>query len=151
MAPLMPPAGLPVQSVLPSALTWASAMVTPTAKSAVETVHEHTWHEQLVFWTAEVGIVLIVAGMLGGIYRLLRGPHLSDRALAVDTIAVQLIGLVILLTFRLGTLVYFDGIMVLSLLGFAGTVAMAQYIGRPHMDKGRVKFQKTPTPPTQEK
>ena len=93
------------------------------------------WHEQLVVWTAEIGVVLIVAGMLGGIYRLLRGPHLADRALAVDTIAVQLIGLVILLSIRLGTLVYFDGILVLSLLSFAGTVAIAQYIGRPHQDK----------------
>ena len=132
------------------ALTWASATVTSTANSAAMSAHQHTWHEQLVYWTAEAGILLIVAGMLGGIYRLLRGPHLSDRALAVDTIAIQLIGLVILLTFRLGTLVYFDGIMVLSLLGFAGTVAMAQYIGRPHMSKGRTKVQQAPTSTTQE-
>ncbi len=98
-----------------------------------------TWHSQLVVVTAEVGIVLIIAGMLGGIYRLLRGPHVADRALAVDTIAIQLIGLVILLSIRQGTLVYFDGILVLSLLGFAGTVAIAQYIGRPHMTKKRAE------------
>ena len=103
----------------------------PTTLATADT----TWHGQLVVVTAEIGIVLIVAGMIGGIYRLLRGPHLSDRALAVDTIAIQLIGLVILLTIRLGTLVYFDGILVLSLLSFAGTVAIAQYIGRPHMKK----------------
>lgn len=91
-----------------------------------------TWHEALVQRTEELTIVLIVIGMIMCVYRLLRGPHLADRALAVDVVAIQLIGLVILLTMTLGSLVLFDGILVLSLLGFAGTVAMAQYIGRPH-------------------
>jgi len=94
-----------------------------------------TWHEALVQRTEELTIVLIVVGMIMCVYRLLRGPHLADRALAVDVVAIQLIGLVILLTMTLGSLVLFDGILVLSLLGFAGTVAMAQYIGRPHTRK----------------
>lgn len=92
-----------------------------------------TWHEALVQWTATFAILAIVAGMFICIFRLLRGPHLADRALAVDVVAVQLIGLVIVLTMWFGTLVLFDGILVLSLLGFAGTVAMAQFIGRPHL------------------
>lgn len=90
------------------------------------------WHESLVTATVDLSIVVIVAGMIICILRLVRGPHLADRALAVDVLAVQLIGLTILLTMSYKTLVFFDGIMVLSLLGFAGTVAMAQYIGRPH-------------------
>ena len=69
------------------------------------------------------------------IYRLLRGPHLADRALATDTLAVNLIGLVTLLTMRLKSPLFVDGILVLSLLGFAGTVAMARYIARPHVRK----------------
>lgn len=94
-----------------------------------------TWHETLVQRTEEFTIIVVVIGMIMCVYRLLRGPHLADRALAVDVVAIQLIGLVILLTMTLGSLVLFDGILVLSLLGFAGTVAMAQYIGRPHTDK----------------
>jgi hypothetical protein len=58
---------------------------------------------------------------------------LLDRALALDTIAIHLIGLVILLTIRFGSLVFFDGALILSLLGFAGTIAVAQYIGRMHL------------------
>ena len=90
------------------------------------------WHETLVVATVEFGIWTLVAGMLICIHRLLRGPHLADRAVAIDTMAVQLIGLVLLISIRLGTLVFFDGILVMSLLGFAGTVAIAQYIARPH-------------------
>jgi multicomponent K+:H+ antiporter subunit F len=78
----------------------------------------------------DFGILVIVLGMFLCIARLLRGPHLADRALAVDTIAIHLIGLVILLTLRLNSLVLFDGALVLSLLGFAGTIAIAQYIVR---------------------
>jgi multicomponent K+:H+ antiporter subunit F len=92
-----------------------------------------TWHARLVELTTELGIVLITGGILLCLYRLVRGPHLADRALALDTIAIHLIGLVILLTLRLDSLVLFDGVLVLSLLGFAGTVAVAQYIARPHL------------------
>lgn len=97
------------------------------------TADDRPWHDQLVTWTEELCIAAIVAGMLMCIYRMLRGPHLADRALAVDTLGVELVGLVIIFTMRLGSLVLFDGILVLSLLGFAGSVAMAQYIGRPRL------------------
>jgi multisubunit Na+/H+ antiporter MnhF subunit len=101
-----------------------------------------TWHASLVQRTVEVAMVVIICGILACIFRLLRGPHLADRALAVDIVAVHLIGLVILLSLWLGSLVFFDGILVLSLLGFAGTVAMAQYIGRPYVKKA-------PSPPSE--
>ena len=94
-----------------------------------------TWHSELVQWTVQFAIVAIVAGMMICIFRLLRGPHLVDRALAVDIIAIQLVGLVILLTLSMGSLVLIDGILVLSLLSFAGTVAMAQFIARPHLKR----------------
>ncbi len=89
-----------------------------------------TWDQSLTTGVIDGGIVLIVLGILLCVYRLVRGPHLADRAMAVDVISVQLIGLVVLFTLRLDNLVLFDGILVLSLLGFAGTVAMGQYIVR---------------------
>lgn len=95
------------------------------------------WSTQLVSWCVTASLVLIVLGMLACIFRLLRGPHLADRALAVDTLGVQLIGLVLLLMIFWETPWFIDGILVLSLLGFAGTVAMAQYIGRPHLRRAR--------------
>jgi multicomponent K+:H+ antiporter subunit F len=104
---------------------------TPTNLLLLAAAGDRPWHDQLVTWTEELCIAAIVAGMLMCIYRMLRGPHLADRALAVDTLGVELVGLVIIFTMRLGSLVLFDGILVLSLLGFAGSVAMAQYIGRP--------------------
>jgi multisubunit Na+/H+ antiporter MnhF subunit len=91
-----------------------------------------SWHEIMVDRTVELGIVVVAIGVLACIIRLFRGPHLADRAIALDTIAVHVIGFVILLTLRIDSLVLFDGALVLSLVGFAGTVAVAQYIIRPH-------------------
>lgn len=82
------------------------------------------------------GMVSIFAGMLLCIARLVRGPRLADRALAVDTLGIQLIGFVILLMLHNGTSAFIDGILVLSLIGFAGTVAVAQFILRVHLRKG---------------
>ena len=111
----------------------------PLLLAAMETATEvatqaHVpWHRAMLLWTIDIGLIVVVAGMLMCIVRLLRGPHLADRALSVDTIGVQLIGVVLLLSMRIQTLHFIDGILVLSLLGFAGAVAMAQYIGRPHL------------------
>lgn len=90
------------------------------------------WSARLVMLAVDVGIVTIAVGVLLCIVRLVRGPHLADRAMALDIIAVHLVGLVVLLTLRIDSLVLFDGVLVLSLLGFAGTIAVAQYILRPH-------------------
>lgn len=88
------------------------------------------WHEAMVDRTVDIGIVIVAIGILICMVRLFRGPHLADRAIALDTIAVHVIGLVILLTLRIDSLVLFDGALVLSLVGFAGTVAVAQYMVR---------------------
>jgi multicomponent K+:H+ antiporter subunit F len=91
------------------------------------------WHEAMVDGTVDVGIVVVAVGLLVCMVRLFRGPHLADRAVALDTLAVHVVAFVILLTLRLNSLVLFDGALVLSLVGFAGTVAVSQYIVRPHL------------------
>lgn len=117
---------------LPALYTLAAAAA-PLAEDLP--AHGMPWHVQLVHWTLTLGLVVTCAGMGLCIYRLIAGPHIADRAISVDTMAIQLIALVILLSLKWETLMFFDGILVLSLVGFAGAVAMAQYIGRPHLKK----------------
>jgi multicomponent Na+:H+ antiporter subunit F len=94
-----------------------------------------SWSQTLVEWSVLFGVAMIALGQLLCVYRLLKGPHLADRVIAVDTFGILLIGLVVLLSIRMATLAFLDAVLVLSLLAFAGTVAMAQYIGRPHLRK----------------
>ena len=85
-----------------------------------------SWSVRLV---VDLGAITLVAGVLMCLFRILRGPHLADRVLAADTLSMQVVGLVILLTIRIGTTAFFDVALVVAIIGFATTLAFAQYIG----------------------
>jgi multisubunit Na+/H+ antiporter MnhF subunit len=86
--------------------------------------------ELVLFAVVDVGIVLMFASLGMVLYRVLKGPTLVDRAIGSDTSAVLVVTLVILMTIRLDTLVAFDAVLIVSILGFVSTVAVTQFIGR---------------------
>ena len=63
-------------------------------------------------------------------YRLLRGPGLPDRILALDTLYVNTIALLVLFGIQHDTQLLFEAALVVALLGFVGTVALAKYVTR---------------------
>ena len=73
-----------------------------------------------------------IAALLA-VWRLLRGPSAPDRILALDTLYVNGMALLILLGIRLDTTLYFDAALMIAMLGFVGTVALAKYIVRGHI------------------
>lgn len=95
------------------------------------------WHVSLINVIIELGFVVIAVSILLCVIRMIRGPHLADRAVASDALAVQLAALVVLFTLRVNALVLFDGVLVLSLIGFAGTVAVAQFMIRRALKRQR--------------
>jgi multicomponent K+:H+ antiporter subunit F len=70
---------------------------------------------------------IFVLALLLNLYRLLRGPGLADRILALDTLYVNAIGLLVLAGVAQSNALYFEAALVIALLGFAGTVALAKY------------------------
>jgi multicomponent K+:H+ antiporter subunit F len=68
--------------------------------------------------------------MLLAFWRLLRGPSAPDRILALDTLYVNAVAALLVLGVRLGDDVYFESALVIGLLGFVGTVALATYVRR---------------------
>lgn len=62
------------------------------------------------------------------LYRLLRGPSVPDRALALDTLAINLAAMIVLLAIRYGTEMYLDAVLVIAILGFLGTVAVSKFL-----------------------
>lgn len=85
--------------------------------------------EPILFFIVGISLALVIIGMVLCLYRLLRGPHLADRVLASDVLSMHVVGLVILLTIRLRTPAFFDAALVVAIMGFASTLAFAQYIG----------------------
>ena len=82
----------------------------------------------LLMWVLWAGAIALIIGMGLCLFRVIRGPHLADRVLAADTLALQVVGLVLLLSTSLESTVFFDVALVLAIIGFASTVAFSQYI-----------------------
>ena len=82
---------------------------------------------QLVFYL--IMPVLSVA-MLLAFYRLVRGPSLPDRVVALDLMATLVIGIVAAYSVATGQPAYLDVAIILALIAFLGTVAFAYYIQR---------------------
>jgi multicomponent K+:H+ antiporter subunit F len=72
--------------------------------------------------------LMVAAAMALNLWRLVLGPALPDRILALDTLTINTIALVLLLDMALNTRVYFEAALVLAMMGFVGTVALAKYI-----------------------
>jgi multicomponent Na+:H+ antiporter subunit F len=82
------------------------------------------------FIYALLGVALLLA-----LARLVRGPSLPDRVVALDLIAALTVG--IICTYAIGTnqQVFLDVAIVLALIAFLGTVAFAQYVERRAHDE----------------
>lgn len=82
--------------------------------------------------TIALYITLTLTGLaaLLNVYRLVRGPDAPDRILALDTLYINGIALVILLDLVLGTRLYLEVALLMAVMGFVGTVAMAKYLKR---------------------
>lgn len=59
--------------------------------------------------------------------RLVIGPSVADRILALDTLYVDAVALTILLGVRHDTLAYFEAALLVALIGFVSTAAFAWY------------------------
>ena len=64
------------------------------------------------------------------LYRLLRGPSTTDRALALDTLYVNTVAPLIMYGIVLDDNIYLEAAMVIAMLGFVGTVALGRFIAR---------------------
>ncbi|MEP7180659.1 MAG: K+/H+ antiporter subunit F [Betaproteobacteria bacterium] len=68
--------------------------------------------------------------LLLAFWRLLRGPSVPDRILALDTLYLDAMALLVLLGIAYGTTLWFEAALVIAMLGFVGTVALAKYVAR---------------------
>lgn len=74
-------------------------------------------------------IMLAIAACLAT-YRLYRGPRAQDRVLGADTLYLTIMLLFIVSGMRLGTSFFFEASLVIAILGFVSTVAMAKFLMR---------------------
>ncbi|MBX3630895.1 MAG: K+/H+ antiporter subunit F [Nitrosomonas sp.] len=80
--------------------------------------------------TIQIAFALVTAAVIMSFYRLLRGPDMPDRILALDTLYINTIALLVLLGIYLGSALFFEAALLIALMGFIGTVALCKYLLR---------------------
>ncbi len=75
-----------------------------------------------------IATLFLALALLLALYRLVRGPSLADRVVALDLISMILAGKILIYIFMTGQTIYLDAIVVLALISFFGTVAFARYL-----------------------
>lgn len=78
----------------------------------------------------DAAMLMLALAMLLCLLRALRGPSLPDRILALDTLYIDTLALLIVLGIRQQTQLFFEVALVIGMLGFLGTVALATYLAR---------------------
>jgi multicomponent Na+:H+ antiporter subunit F len=84
---------------------------------------------------ASAAQVILLAAILVATWRILRGPTVADRIVGIDLLAFLSVGFIAALSVSTDQPVLLDVAIVLALVTFAGTVALARYLesGR-HVD-----------------
>jgi multicomponent Na+:H+ antiporter subunit F len=77
-----------------------------------------------------IAVLFLVAGLLAAAWRLLAGPTLADRVVALDMVSTLLVVFLVLFRLVSGVNAYIYAAIGLALIAFLGTVAFAQYIDR---------------------
>jgi multicomponent K+:H+ antiporter subunit F len=85
---------------------------------------------QLIEWSVLIAQILVVAAMGCAAYRVIKGPRAQDRVLALDTLYVNAAILLLVFGIRSGSTHYFEASLVVALLGFVSTAALAKFLMR---------------------
>jgi len=81
-------------------------------------------------WTVIIAFAALALGQILSMVRLVLGPTQGDRILALDTMVINALGLVILLGIHQGVQIYFEVSLLIAMLGFVSTVALARFLLR---------------------
>ncbi len=77
-----------------------------------------------------IALALVAAAVAMSFWRLLIGPSVPDRILALDTLYINTIAMLMLLGIHIGSALFFEAALLIALMGFIGTVALSKYLLR---------------------
>lgn len=75
-----------------------------------------------------ISIICVSTAILALSYRVIKGPTVPDRVIALDAIGINLVALIALISIGLETNAFLEVILLLGILAFIGTVAFSKYL-----------------------
>ena len=96
--------------------------------------------ELFLFVSGTIALLLLSVAVMLTVIRLVRGPSLPDRILALDMLTMLSISLVGVFALRTGAWLYLDIALALCLVGFLATIALARYVllQKPEIDASSI-------------
>jgi len=76
----------------------------------------------------QISTYFVSAGIILATLRMIKGPSMADRAVALDTFTVISISLIVLIACLSARVIFLDVGMVYAILSFIGVVAVARYL-----------------------
>ncbi len=93
--------------------------------------------ETFLNWVLPFGLGCLLLSLALTIYRILRGPTLADRVVALDMLALLGIAVIGIIAVKTEEYAYLDVAIALALVGFLATVAFARYIDRNSIEPAK--------------
>ncbi len=84
----------------------------------------------VLFWGLGLAQVFLALALALAAFRALYGPRAQDRVLGMDTLYLNAMLLIVVFGVRTGSPLYFEAALVIGLVGFAATVALAKFLMR---------------------
>jgi multicomponent K+:H+ antiporter subunit F len=84
----------------------------------------------MLYYVIPLCLAIMTLALVLTLLRLIEGPDLPDRILALDTLYINAIALIVLFGIWLGSDLYFEAALLIAVMGFVGTVAVAKYLLR---------------------
>lgn len=81
-------------------------------------------------FVASIALVLVTLSIILAFVRVLRGPSLPDRVMALDMIGLMAVSVIVLTAIVSDEAVLIDAAIALALVAFLGTLAFARFIER---------------------
>jgi multicomponent K+:H+ antiporter subunit F len=84
----------------------------------------------IIYSAVAIAQLMLAAAMAIASVRMFRGPRAQDRIIGLDALYIN--AMLLLVTFGIGTgrIVYFEAALVIGMLGFVATVALAKFLMR---------------------
>lgn len=84
----------------------------------------------IILWSVTIAQLLLLGAMACALARMLKGPRAQDRILGFDALYISAMLLLLTYGIRTGSTLYYEAALVIALLGFVSTVALAKFLMR---------------------
>lgn len=84
----------------------------------------------ILIWAVTIAQAALALAMGFAMLRMIKGPRAQDRVLGLDTLYLSSMLMLLVFGIRTGNTLYFEVSLIISIVGFVATVALAKFLMR---------------------